>query len=227
MATTRCVLNKGNMQVQGCLSCVTYSCHIYQSGWSHQSNVPKHGAWDWRPRELTISQMYPNMGPGTGDLGNYQSNVPKHGTRTGDLGNYQSNVPKHGTKTGDLGSYQSNVPKHGARGWRPRELSVQCTQACGQGLQPKWLSRDSNHNPLSSGNLSLLLLRSWLDLWSSPFWVTFLCMWPFFNPTNEVVTFCLCGWCMLGAFLLPAFTCLGHECEDLLRPYDGMHVSTD
>ena len=31
----------------------------------------------------------------------------------------------------------------------------------------------------------------------------------------EVVTFHLCGWCMPGVFLLPAFTDLGHECQDL------------
>ena len=35
-------------------------------------------------------------------------------------------------------------------------------------------------------------------------------------PTIEVVTFRLHGWCMLGVFLLLAFTCLGHECQDLL-----------
>ena len=28
-------------------------------------------------------------------------------------------------------------------------------------------------------------------------------------------------------FLLPAFTRLGHDCQDLLRPCDGMHVCTD
>ena len=32
---------------------------------------------------------------------------------------------------------------------------------------------------------------------------------------------------MLGVFLLPAFTRLGHECQDLLSPCDGMHVCTD
>ena len=35
----------------------------------------------------------------------------------------------------------------------------------------------------------LLLLRSQLYLWGSPFWVRFLCMGPCFNPTIEVVTF--------------------------------------
>ena len=48
-----------------------------------------------------------------------------------------------------------------------------------------------------------------------------------FNPTIEIVTFRLCGWCMLGVFLLPAFTCLGHECQDLLSLCNGMHVCTD
>ena len=60
-------------------------------------------------------------------------------------------------------------------------------------------------------------------------------MWPFLlfcfvlflNPAIEVVTFCLCGWCMLGMFLLPAFTHLGHECQHLLSQCDGMHVCTD
>ena len=32
---------------------------------------------------------------------------------------------------------------------------------------------------------------------------------------------------MLGVFLFPAFTRLGHECQDLLSPCDGMHVSPD
>ena len=48
-----------------------------------------------------------------------------------------------------------------------------------------------------------------------------------FNPTIEVVTFRLRGWRKLGVFLLPAFTRLGHECQDLLSPCDGMHVFTD
>ena len=49
----------------------------------------------------------------------------------------------------------------------------------------------------------------------------------FFNPTTVVVTFCLCGWDMLGVFLLLAYTCLGHERQDLLSPWDGRNVSTD
>ena len=49
----------------------------------------------------------------------------------------------------------------------------------------------------------------------------------FFNPTIEAVTFCLHGRCMLGVFLLPAFTCLRHECQDLLSPCDEMHVCTE
>ena len=52
------------------------------------------------------------------------------------------------------------------------------------------------------------------------FWVRFLRMWPFFNPAIKVVTFCLRGWCVLGVFLLPAFTRLGHERQDLLSPCD-------
>ena len=49
----------------------------------------------------------------------------------------------------------------------------------------------------------------------------------FFNPTIKIVTFRFCGWCILGVFLLPAFTHLGHECQDLLSLCDGMHVCTD
>ena len=49
----------------------------------------------------------------------------------------------------------------------------------------------------------------------------------FFNPTIELVTFRLHGWCMLGEFLLPAFTHLGDECQDLLCLCAGMHVCTD
>ena len=56
--------------------------------------------------------------------------------------------------------------------------------------------------------------------------VRFLRMRPF-SPTIEAVTFRLRGWCMLGAFLLPAFNCLGHEFQNILSPCDGMHVCTD
>ena len=45
------------------------------------------------------------------------------------------------------------------------------------------------------------------------------CCWVFcffFNPTIEVVAFRLRGWCMLDVFLLPAFMCLGRECQYLL-----------
>ena len=48
----------------------------------------------------------------------------------------------------------------------------------------------------------------------------------FFNPTIEAVTFRLRGWCMLGVFLLPEFTRLAYECQDLLSPCDGMYVCT-
>ena len=48
----------------------------------------------------------------------------------------------------------------------------------------------------------------------------------FLNSTFDVVTFCLCGWSLLGVFLLLAFTHLGHECQDLLSPCNGMHVRT-
>ena len=46
-------------------------------------------------------------------------------------------------------------------------------------------------------------------------------MWQFFNPTMEVATFRLRGWCMLGVFLLPVFARRGRECHDLLGSCDG------
>ena len=46
----------------------------------------------------------------------------------------------------------------------------------------------------------------------------------FINPNIQGVTFCLRGLCIPGVFLLPPFTCLGHECQDLLRPCNGLHV---
>ena len=88
-------------------------------------------------------------------------------------------------------------------------------------------SSSSAFSAISLGFTILLLLHSQLYLWGLPFWVRFLHMWPFFNPTIEVVTFCLHGWCMLGVLLLLAFTHLGHEHRDLLSLCDGMHVSTE
>ena len=49
----------------------------------------------------------------------------------------------------------------------------------------------------------------------------------FFNPTIEAVTFSLPGWCMLGVFLLLAFTRQVHEYRDLLNATNGVHVCTD
>ena len=69
---------------------------------------------------------------------------------------------------------------------------------------------------------TLLLLRSQLYFRSLPILVRFLHM-----NVLEVVTFHLPGWCMLGMLLLPAFTCPGYECKDLLSRCNGMHVCTD
>ena len=49
-------------------------------------------------------------------------------------------------------------------------------------------------------------------------------MWSFLNSAIEVVTFRLRGWCLLGVFLLPAFTRLGHIRQELLSPCNGMLV---
>ena len=59
------------------------------------------------------------------------------------------------------------------------------------------------------------------------FFFFFFSLSPCFYPTKEVVTFRLRGWCKLGVFLLPAFTRLGHERQDLLSPCDGIHACTD
>ena len=67
-----------------------------------------------------------------------------------------------------------------------------------------------------------------LYLWGSPLLGEIFAYVPvFFNPSIKVVTFRLRGWCVLGVFLLPAFTRLGHERQDLLSPCDEMHVCTD
>ena len=66
-----------------------------------------------------------------------------------------------------------------------------------------------------------------LYLWGSPLLGEIFAYVTIFNPTIKVVTFHLRGWCMLGVFLLPAFTRLGHECQDLLSLCDEMHVCTD
>ena len=42
---------------------------------------------------------------------------------------------------------------------------------------------------LNSGRFFFFFIIPQLDLWGSPFWVRFLRMWPFLNPTSEVVTF--------------------------------------
>ena len=46
-------------------------------------------------------------------------------------------------------------------------------------------------------------------------------MRPFFNPTIYAVTFRLHAWCILGVFLLPAFTHLGCLLLLLCRTLDG------
>ena len=58
------------------------------------------------------------------------------------------------------------------------------------------------------------------------FWWVFGYM-TIFIPAIEVFTFRLHGWCMLGMFLLQAFTRLGYECQDILTLCDEMHVCTD
>ena len=66
-----------------------------------------------------------------------------------------------------------------------------------------------------------------LYLWGSPLLGEIFAYVTVLNPTIKEVTFRLRGWCVLGVFLLPAFTRLGHERQDLLSPCDEMHVCTD
>ena len=56
-------------------------------------------------------------------------------------------------------------------------------------------------------------------------YVTFFFFFFFLNQTIEVVTFRIRGWCMLGVFLLSAFTRLGHERQDLPSLCDGAQTS--
>ena len=48
-----------------------------------------------------------------------------------------------------------------------------------------------------------------------------------FNSIIEVVLFHLRSLCMLGVFLLPVFTCVGHEYQVLLSLCKGIHVCTN
>ena len=54
-----------------------------------------------------------------------------------------------------------------------------------------------------------------LYLWGSLFLGEIFAYAFFFNPTIKVVTFCLRGWCVLGVFLLPAFTRVEHEHQSM------------
>ena len=80
---------------------------------------------------------------------------------------------------------------------------------------------------LKQQGLLLLLLRSPAISLGFTIWGEIFAYVTVFNPTIEVVTFRLRGWCMLGVFLLPAFTRLGYECQDLLSLCDGVHVCRD
>ena len=84
---------------------------------------------------------------------------------------------------------------------------------------------------MSNCNMNIRFMRASSSsssyLWGSLRWVRFLRMWSFSSPAIEVVTFCLHRWCMLGVFLLLTIVCLGHECQHLWSPCDGMRVCTD
>ena len=67
-----------------------------------------------------------------------------------------------------------------------------------------------------------------ISLWFTILDDFFVCVYVTVSNQNiEEVTFRLCGWCMLGVFLLLALTRLGHECQDLLSLCNGMYVCTN
>ena len=74
----------------------------------------------------------------------------------------------------------------------------------------------------SSYLLSSFSLCPLLDVLGSPFLLRFLCMWQQF----QAVTICLHGRNMQGVLLLPAFTHLGHEYQDLLSQCDRLCACT-
>ena len=76
--------------------------------------------------------------------------------------------------------------------------------------------------PMVGNCLVLLFPRSQLYFWIHHFWWDF-CACNHFQSN----LFRLRGWCILGVFLLLAFTHLGHKCQDLLSPCSGKHVCTD
>ena len=105
-------------------------------------------------------------------------------------------------------------------------FSPMTSGACSGRLAALLWSRCPSVISLTLGYIFFFCVAQFL-LWGSPFWGEIFAHVTFFNPTIEVITFCLRGWCMLGVFFLPAFTCLGHECQDLLSLCNGMQVSTD
>ena len=90
-----------------------------------------------------------------------------------------------------------------------------------------WSSVSSSYSAFPARSLGFTILGE-IFAHVKRFWV-FICLFVVvvFNPTIEVVTFRHGGWFVLGVFLLPTFTRLGHEYQDLLSPCDGAHVCTD
>ena len=64
-------------------------------------------------------------------------------------------------------------------------------------------------------------------MWLFCYWFVLLLLvfWVFFL-SNHRGSHAPSSW-MLDVFLLPTFTRLGRECQDLFSPCDGMHVCTD
>ena len=69
-----------------------------------------------------------------------------------------------------------------------------------------WWTQVGTYKAILGWHIIFFFCVPQLYLWGSPFLVRCLRMWLLFNPTIKVVTFHLRGWCILGVFLLPAFT---------------------
>ena len=67
-----------------------------------------------------------------------------------------------------------------------------------------WVSMDPEHVGKVSSFIfvCVCVCSPAISLGFTTFWVRFLRMWPFFNPTIKVVTFRLRGWCVLGVFFV-------------------------
>ena len=144
-------------------------------------------------------------------------------------------------------SVSSTAPKQNQTSLAPSVAGAKVVQSVLRPIQPRPASPpikvphytiNHNHNTSSQVGACIMLICSFflflffvrsptVSLGFTTFVWDFCVCDRFFNPTIKVVTFRLRGWCVLGVFLLPAFTRLGHECQDLFSLCDEMHVCSD